>query len=58
MYLPIIYPKMYYVKKRVIEYKCNKATPIRTHVECAHPKLIVTKKLQFTKKVVEIGHNF
>ncbi len=44
-------PKDVFFLKRLIEYhKCNKASPIRTHVECVHPKLIATKKLQFTKK--------
>jgi hypothetical protein len=52
-------PKDILLKKKAIKYhKCNKATPMRTHVECAHPKLIATKKLQFTKKVLVIGHNF
>jgi hypothetical protein len=43
-------PKDVLLKKWFIEYQCNKATPMSTHVECAHPKLIATKKLQFTKK--------
>jgi hypothetical protein len=48
-----------FFKNRLIEYhKCNKAIPMKTYVECIHPEFIATKKLQFTKKVVEIGHNF
>jgi hypothetical protein len=33
------------IRKRLIKYnKCNGVTPMKTHIDCVHPKLLTTRK--------------
>jgi hypothetical protein len=44
------------IRKGIIKYnKCNGVTPMKTHIDCAHPKLLGTKKKQFTE-VIPLDH--
>jgi hypothetical protein len=48
------------LQKGLIKYeKINKITPMRTHVEFAHPKLVACKKLAITEELIVIvaGHS-
>ncbi len=44
------------LRKGLIKYgKINGITPMKTHVEYAHPKLVICKKLAIAKKLVVVA---
>jgi len=32
------------IRKGFIKYKCNGVTPMKTHIDCVHPKLLARRK--------------
>ncbi len=48
--------RRYTLRKGLIKYgKINGITPMKTHVEFAHPKLVARKNLTITKELVIIA---
>jgi len=43
------------IRKGFIKYNCNGVILMKTHIDCAHPKLFVAKKKQLTQ-VVPLDH--
>jgi hypothetical protein len=46
----VLIKSCYILRKELIKYKCNGVTPMKTHIDYAHPKLFATKK----KKLIEM----
>jgi hypothetical protein len=46
-------------EKSYIKYnKTNMILPIRTHIDCAHPILLIQRKLVLFEKIVEANHSW
>jgi len=49
----------YILKKGFIKYnKCNGVIPIKTHIDCVHPKLLVTKRKQLIEITIPLNHTW
>jgi hypothetical protein len=52
----VLIKSCYILRKGFIKYnKCNGVTPMKTHIDCVHPKLLTTRKKQLTK-VIPLDH--
>jgi hypothetical protein len=52
----VLIKSCYIIRKGLIKYnKCNGVTPMKTHIDCVHPKLLAIRKKQLTK-VIPLDH--